>query len=82
MAVHNKTTGLGGETNFELKYVPQLGRITEPGGPKDLGLRIGPTRPERRGLTTLVLAAVLVGSVAWYGFGSASAPLAAVRVGF
>ncbi|KUI73974.1 hypothetical protein VM1G_09337 [Cytospora mali] len=85
MTVHNKTIGLGTETNFELRYMPQLGRTTEPSGPKDLGLRIGPTPPpplaERRGLTMLVVvAALVVGSVAWLRFGSASDLLAAFHV--
>ncbi|ROW06417.1 hypothetical protein VMCG_04364 [Cytospora schulzeri] len=90
MTIHNKTLGLGTATNFEFQYVPQLGQTTtEPSGPKDLGLRTGPAPhpaavavagAERRGLATLVLAAALVGSVAWLGSGSASALLAAVRV--
>lgn len=80
MTIHNKTIGLGTATLFEFKYVPQLGRTTKPGGPEDSRLRTGLAGSGRRGLTTtLVLAAALVGSVAWLGSRSASGLLAAVH---
>lgn len=89
MVVHNKTIGLGALTSFEFQYVPQLGLTTQLGGPEDAPPAITAAMTaaaaaaycsERRALTTLVLAAVLVASVAWFGFGSASGLLAAVRV--
>lgn len=78
LAVHNKEIGLGSETNFDFKYVPQLGRTTELGQPENSRLRIG--APEGQGLTTLILAAALVVSVAWSGFRAASGLIAAVHV--
>lgn len=76
--MHNKEIGLGSETNFDFKYVPQLGRTTELGQPEGSRLRIG--APERQGLTTLMLAAALVAAVAWSGFRAASGLMAAVHV--
>jgi hypothetical protein len=71
LTVHNKEIGLGTETNFDFKYVPQLGQMTELGQPDGSRLRVG--TPERQGLTALMLAAVLVAAVAWSGFRAASA---------
>lgn len=76
--LHNKEFGLGRETNFNFKYVPQLGRTTELGKRAGSRLRIGAS--ERQGLTTLVLVAALVAAVAWSGFRAASGLLAAVHV--
>lgn len=76
--MHNKEIGLGSETNFDFKYVPQLGRITGLGQPEGSRLRVG--APERQGLTTLMLAAALVAAVAWSGFRAASAIMAVVHV--
>lgn len=76
--MHNKEIGLGRETNFDFKYVPQLGRTTELGQPEGSRLRIG--TPERQGLTALMLAAALVAAVAWSGFRAASGLMAAVHV--
>lgn len=76
MTVQDKTIGLGRETFFEFKYVPQFGRTTLPGGAvggsKDSALaKRVPGAPERTGLTMLVLASALVGAVAWFGLRSA-----------
>lgn len=78
LTVHNKEIGLGTETNFDFKYVPQLGRTTELGQPDGPRLRAG--APERQGLATLVLASALVAAVAWSGFKASSAIIAAVHV--
>lgn len=76
--MHNKEIGLGTETNFDFKYVPQLGRTTELGHPEGSRLRIGAS--ERQGLATLMLAAALVAAVAWSGFRVASGLMAAIHV--
>lgn len=78
LAVHNKEIGLGTETNFDFKYVPQLGRTTELGQPENSRLRIG--APERQGLTALMLVAALVAAVAWSGYRAASGLMAAISV--
>lgn len=76
MTVQNKTIGLGQETFFEFKYMPQFGLTTLPGGAvsgsKDLTLaKRVPGASERTGLTVLVLASALVGTVSWFGLRSA-----------
>ncbi|KAL1855792.1 hypothetical protein Daus18300_010967 [Diaporthe australafricana] len=76
--LHSKEIGLGRETNFNFKYVPQLGRTTELGKRAGSRLRIGAS--ERQGLTALMLVAALVAAVAWSGFRAASGLLAAVHV--
>ncbi|KAJ0124954.1 tat pathway signal sequence [Diaporthe amygdali] len=78
LTVHNKEIGLGRETDFDFKYVPQLGRTTELGQFESSRLRIGSS--ERQGLTTLVLASALVAAVAWSGFRAATNLLAVVHV--
>lgn len=69
--------------------MPQLGLTTHLGGPEDAPPAVTAAMTaaaaaaycsERRALTTLVLAAVLVASVAWFGFGSVAGLLGAVRV--
>lgn len=76
MTVQNKTIGLGQETFFEFKYMPQFGMTTLPGGAvsgsKDptLAKRV-PGPSERTGLTVLVLVSALMGTVAWFGLRSA-----------
>lgn len=78
MTVQNKTIGLGQETFFEFKYVPRFGLTTTlpSGGSKDSTLVpkkhiTVPGAPEHTGLTALVLATALVGTVAWFGLRSA-----------
>lgn len=81
MTVQNKMIGLGQETLFEFKYVPQLGLTTLPGedvgsaggvggGSKDLTLTNAkhlPGAPERTGLSVMVLTTALAVTVAWFG---------------
>lgn len=70
LTVENKELGLGQETIFDFKYVPQSSLLKTPLG--DMGgdgKQIG--RSERRSLVTLAVLSVVVGSVAWFGFRAA-----------
>ena len=57
--------GLGQESLFEFKYVPQFGTTTEMGEDESSGL----TRPgiEQRSLKTLVIAAAVLAVLGWFG---------------
>ncbi|KAJ9141923.1 Tat pathway signal sequence [Pleurostoma richardsiae] len=67
-AVRNSNVGgLGGETNFDFQYIPQLGQTTEPdGGPRARGRPPHPS-VETRNLKALLLASVAAGALAWMG---------------
>lgn len=65
MIVENKTHGLGAETNFEFKYIPNFDTATRQGeyevsGIKEPGI-------ERRNLKALVFASVFVGVISYVG---------------
>lgn len=91
MTVQNKTIGLGQETMFEFKYVPRFGLTTLPGGgsKKDSAGGVvgtiqrkhvpGAFGAERTGLTALVLASALVGTVAWFGLRMAFGSVGVLR---
>lgn len=64
MTVENKEIGLGQETIFDFKYVPQIG-LTTPLGDLVEGTRTDGS--ERRGFVRLVVMTALMGSVAWFG---------------
>ncbi|KAJ4424545.1 hypothetical protein N0V82_000869 [Gnomoniopsis sp. IMI 355080] len=68
LTVENKEIGLGQETIFDFKYVPQIGLTTTLGDMVE-GKRLGGA--ERRSVVTLVVVTALVGSVAWFGLRSA-----------
>lgn len=68
MTVQNETVGLGQETVFDFKYVPQLGLTTSPGGPEDL--RPVAVKPQTLSLVGLVVRTVLVGTVVLVGLRS------------
>lgn len=72
MTVENKTIGLGQETIFDFKHVPQIGLGTSLG---DIGAKQVAGHQERRSIVTLAVATVLAGSLAWLGlrFGLRSA---------
>jgi len=66
--IKNETHGLGEETNFDFKYIPDFHTNTEKGEsefpvqkPKGEGI-------ERRNLQTFVFATVAVGITSWLGF--------------
>lgn len=64
--IESKEFGLGGVTGFEFKHLPDLGKSTEKedSGLADVGLLRG---VERRNLTTIVVAGVMMGGMAWIG---------------
>lgn len=66
--MENKEIGLGQETIFDFKYVPQIGLTTSLGALVE-GKRVNAA--ERRSISTLVVVTALVGSVAWFGIRSA-----------
>ena len=66
--------GLGKETTFDFKYVPQLDLTTEPGRPENSGL--GQSGVERRNLKALLIASGVIAVVAWLIMRSVSAALA------
>ena len=57
--------GLGQESLFEFKYIPEFGASTEMGEDGSSGL----IRPgvEQRGLKTLVVAAAVLAVLGWFG---------------
>jgi len=61
--VENKTNGLGEETNFDFKYIPNFDKTTSMGehvsGLKESGV-------ERRNLRTLVMATAFMGAVSYF----------------
>jgi predicted secreted protein len=63
--VENKTHGLGAETCFDFKYIPDFHTSTileglEETGPMEPGI-------ERRNLRTLIIASTIVSIASWYG---------------
>lgn len=74
MTVQNETVGLGQETLFDFKYVPQLGLTTSPGGaggPEDLRPVGGGGKPQTLHLVGMVFRTALVGMVVLVGLRSA-----------
>ena len=65
MIVENKTHGLGVETNFDFKYIPDFYTSTTQERIDETGL----TEPgiERRNLRTLIIASTIVCIASWYG---------------
>jgi hypothetical protein len=63
--VENKTHGLGAETNFDFKYIPDFHTSTKREEVGETGL----AEPgiERRNLRTLIIASTIVCIVSWYG---------------
>lgn len=63
--IDNKTHGLGAETNFDFKYIPDFHSTTAPGEYEESGLK----EPgiERRNLQTLLISTTVVGIVSWLG---------------
>jgi len=62
--VENKEHGLGTETNFDFKYVPNYGSMSTElgeynGGSKEQGI-------ERRNLRTLIIASAFVGVASFF----------------
>lgn len=72
MAVQSETVGLGQETAFDFKYVPQLGLTTSPGGPED-SRPVRPASssgPQSLSVVGLVIRTALVGTVVLVGLRS------------
>jgi len=63
--VENKTHGLGAETNFDFKYIPDFHTSTKQEEIEETGL----TEPgiERRNLRILIIASTIVCIISWYG---------------
>jgi hypothetical protein len=61
--VENKTHGLGEETNFDFKYIPNFDTTT-PKGENESGLK--ESGVERRNLRTLVIASAFMGIVSYF----------------
>jgi len=63
--VENKTYGLGSETNFDFKYIPDFHTRTAQGELGETGLK----EPgiERQNLKVLVIASTVVCILSWYG---------------
>jgi hypothetical protein len=63
--VENKAHGLGAETNFDFKYIPDFYTSTKQEGLAESGL----TQPgiERRNLTALIIASTFICIASWYG---------------
>lgn len=63
MIVENKN-GLGQESVFEFKYVPEFSTRTEKGESEETGVK----QPgiERRNLKTLIIAMVVLGGIGWF----------------
>ena len=63
--VENKTHGLGAETNFDFKYIPDFHTTTEQEAVEEMGL----AEPgiERRSLRALIIALTIVCIASWYG---------------
>ncbi|KAF4624441.1 hypothetical protein G7Y89_g13727 [Cudoniella acicularis] len=64
LIIHNKTHGLGGETDFAFKYIPTLSFTTTDLGPYEPAFG-KPRGVERRNLLTLIGGVVVVGAVGW-----------------
>jgi hypothetical protein len=62
--VENKTHGLGAETNFDFKYIPDFQTSTRQEEIEGTGL----AEPgiERRNLRTLIIASTIVCITSWY----------------
>lgn len=77
ITVENKEIGLGQETIFDFKYVPQIGLTTPLGAGAGAGTgakRVGGGAAQGQGLATSVvvaLVAALMGSAAWFGLRTA-----------
>ncbi|CAN8103588.1 unnamed protein product [Discula destructiva] len=71
MTVENKEFGLGQETIFDFKHVPQIGLTTTPLGDVGGQAKRVVGRSERRSMVTLAVVTALLGSVAWLGLRSA-----------
>ena len=63
--VENKTHGLGAETNFDFKYIPDFHTSTKEEAVEETGLTEHGI--ERRNLRTLVIASTIVCIISWYG---------------
>lgn len=63
--VENKTHGLGAETNFDFKYIPDFHTSTKQEGVEEIGLT--KSGIERRNLRTLIIASTIVCIASWYG---------------
>lgn len=65
MIVENKTHGLGAETNFDFKYIPDFHLSTKQEEIEETGL----AEPgiERRNLRTLIIVSTIVCITFWYG---------------
>lgn len=65
MIVENKSHGgLGEETNFDFKYIPDFHHMTGKGEIQNSGLK--QQGVERRNLKTLIIAAIVAGVVSWF----------------
>ncbi|KAI9681409.1 MAG: hypothetical protein M1817_002692 [Caeruleum heppii] len=71
--------GLGRETTFDFKYIPEYSTQTERGESDKVGVRLAGI--ERRNFQSLVVASIVLGLTVWYGVKGAGA-LASWRIGF
>lgn len=71
MTVENKTIGLGQETIFDFKHVPQIGLTTSLGNIGGGDAKQGLGESEQRSIVTLVVVTAVVGSLTWLGLRSA-----------
>jgi hypothetical protein len=68
MIVENKTHGLGEETVFDFKYIPNFSTTTELGEYEESGIK--QTGIEKRNFRTLVVASTVVAVVSYVGMRS------------
>lgn len=64
-AIMNKKHGLQSETNFEFKYIPQFDTTTKMGEYEKTGIKMNGV--ERSSFLSLLVAAVAIGAVSYYG---------------
>jgi hypothetical protein len=64
LIIENKDFGLGEETNFDFKYVPNYSTITELGTYEDSGL--AKSGVERRNFRTLIIAGASLAVVLYF----------------
>lgn len=80
MTVENKEFGLGQETIFDFKHVPQIGLTTPLGDTNVATKRRRPSRAEQRSLFTLCVVTTLMGTAAWFGLRSSLRVMGVDRV--
>jgi len=77
LIIENKTHGLGAETNFDFKYIPEFSTITSMGDYEEM--KKSDTGVERRNLRTLVVASAVIGVLSYFGMRTTWGLVAVVR---